>query len=375
MEHATFSGSHISSMICIMSGNLQRIGHKTGAKMLQAKPSPRGSSAYRSPHGAGTQGTRWHREAKLETIPARGGGRAAPGRLRAQAHAAPAVPGCPGRQQHGNDALSGRGTRRLGTSGPLAASSSSCPAPGAPVGGGAGGGAEQCSQPRPVQRPTGTAGTTSPSPHPTASRRPEEAGAAGASPAPRPPSRGRYKPLFPTAVAELQPPGPSCRSPWAPPSGLPGPGRAFFRGGSRPQPALILGGAALPVGAGRHPPPGDGATLRQRLRPSASSVPHAGLFPSAVGEAGPGPAASGERCKMAPGAPHPVAMATPKAARPGGTRRCFTAALCGSRWWRRGRRARGRHGGRRELQGHRARRPVRRRRARLLARRPGRGAA
>lgn len=105
---------------------------------------------------------------------------------------------------------------------------------------------------------------------------------------PLPSPRGRYKPLFPTAVAELLPPSPSCRSPWKPPPGLPGPGRALFRGGSRPQPALIVGGAALPAGAGQHPPPGDGATLRQRLGPSASSVPHAGLFPRRGGRGGAG---------------------------------------------------------------------------------------
>lgn len=130
-----------------------------------------------------------------------------------------------------------------------------------------------------------------------------------ASPLPRPapplawplpsPRGGRYKPLFPTAVAtglppsELLPPGPSWRgpsgggrSPWEPPPGLGVLGRALFRGGSHPQPALILGGpssarparlsrAGPPAAAGtrRQPPPRDGATMRRRLCPSASSGP------------------------------------------------------------------------------------------------------
>ncbi|KAL2303134.1 hypothetical protein Nmel_010598, partial [Mimus melanotis] len=43
---AAFTGSHCSSMICTISGNLQRIRQKTSMKILHAKPSPRGSSAH-----------------------------------------------------------------------------------------------------------------------------------------------------------------------------------------------------------------------------------------------------------------------------------------------------------------------------------------
>lgn len=164
-------------------------------------------------------------------------------------------------------------------------------------------------------------------------------GSAGTVPAPRgaPLRSRRYKPLFPTAVAELQPPpGPSCRSPWAPPPpGLPGPGRALLRGGSRPQPALILGGAALPAGAGQHPPPGDGATLRQRLGPSASS----GLFPGPGTRGGAGNqrrAANGARRwrqdgarRASPPSPWRPAKQRGRAAFRGPLRRRFAAAVGG----------------------------------------------
>lgn len=170
-------------------------------------------------------------------------------------------------------------------------------------------------------------------------------------------SPGRYKPLFPTAMAglpppELPPPGPSWRGPsggdsdrsrWEPPPGLAVLGRALFRGGSRPQPALILGGPAsarparlsragppAAAGARRQPPPGDGATMRRRRRlcPSASSGPAApgssrrprprregaegavGPGPSRVQRGGPGAAAAAAtaaaRSKMAPRPPHPL---------------------------------------------------------------------
>lgn len=176
------------------------------------------------------------------------------------------------------------------------------------------------------------------------------------------------------------------RCPRAPPAALPG-SRCRRRAG--------LSSAGVPArsprssSAGPPCPPGPASTrppgTARRCCGSGSARPHPpsrtpGSSQGAGIAAGPGTsgerrAGPGSRSKMAPGAPHPVAMATRKAAGPGGTLRPFTAALCGSRWWWRGRRARGRHGGRRELQGHRARRPLRRRRARLLARRPGRGAA
>lgn len=187
------------------------------------------------------------------------------------AHAAPAVQRCPGRQ---------RGTRH---SEPPARSPPPPPPPPVQPRRDLAGGAEQRSQLRPVQRCPSSAGTAGQL-RTHSEQAAKEAGAARTQRAPLrarplPSPRGRYKPLFPTAVAELLPPGRSCRSPWEPPPGLPGPSRALFCGGSRPQPALILGGAALPAGAGQHSPPRDGATLRQRLRPSASSVPHVGLFP------------------------------------------------------------------------------------------------
>lgn len=204
----------------------------------------------------------------------------------------PAAQRCPGRQQHGRDALGGReghGTRSLRPGHLLHLPSSPRRGRGRA---GLAGDAGQRSQLEPFSA-VQLCGHRRPAPHRQRAGGRRRRGRHGPQRAPLrartlPPPSGRYKPLFPTAVAELLPPGRSCRSPWEPPPGLPGPSRALFCGGSRPQPALILGGAALPAGAGQHSPRGDGATLRQRLRPSASSVPHAGLFPRRGGCAGAG---------------------------------------------------------------------------------------